>query len=154
MPRGRRASELRPAPGTVIVELWFGFAAPSVDNEAVDMAPRQRHHLRALGLLQAGVGVLVFAVSMFSNVDGRLLAAISATALVLAGVYLTLPSAITAQARYRIQPRFQAISALVGLVVAAGLDYGITGSIDWTIAVGVAIGVLIGSGFFGSRART
>lgn len=118
------------------------------------MASRQRHHLRGLGLLLAGLGAAVFALSMFSNVDARLLAAVSATALVLAGIYLTLPAAVTADTRYRVQPKFQAVSGLVGLGVAAGLDYAITGRVDWTIAVGVAIGVLIGSGFFRSRART
>lgn len=118
------------------------------------MASRQRHRLRGLGLLLAGLGAAVFALSMFSSVDARLLAAVSATALLLAGIYLTLPAAVTADARYRVQPRFQAISGLVGFGVAAGLDYAIAGRVDWTIAVGVAIGVLIGSGFFRSRPRT
>ncbi len=117
------------------------------------MVTRPRHHLRGLGIVLAALGVIVFALSMFSSVDSRLLTAVSATALVLAGVYLTLPSALTARARYRLQPRFQALAGLVGLVVAAGLDYAIMGRVDWTIAVGVGIGVLIGSGFFRSRAR-
>jgi hypothetical protein len=113
----------------------------------------QRHQLRGLGFVLAGVGALVFALSVFSNVDARLLAAVAATALVLAGIYLTLPAAVTSRARYRFQPRFQAASGLVGFIVAAGLDYAVVGSVDWTLAVGVGIGVAVGSGFFRSRAR-
>lgn len=117
------------------------------------MAQRQRNQVRGLGLLLAGLGGVVFALSMFSNVDARLLAAVSATALVLGGIYLTLPAAITANARYRIQPAFQAVSGLIGVLVAAAFDYAVTGGVDWTLAVGVGIGVLIGSGFFKSSRR-
>lgn len=115
------------------------------------MASRPRHHLRALGLVLAALGALLFALAMFTGADPRLLVAVAATALVLTGVYLTLPSAVTAHARYRVQPRFQAASGLAGLVVAAGLDYAITGGVDWTLVIGVGIGVMIGSGFFRSR---
>lgn len=100
-----------------------------------------------------GVGVLVFALSMFSRLDPSLLAAVAATALVLAGVYLTLPGSLTARTRYRLQPKFQALAGVVAFAVAAGLDYAVFGALDWPIAIGVGIGVLIASGFFRSRTR-
>lgn len=113
-----------------------------------------RHQLRALGVVLAGLGVVVFVLLIFTSLDTRLLAAISATALVLAGVYVTLPASIMADSRYRVQPKFQLASGLVGALVAAALDYAIVGTVDWVIATGVGIGVLIGSGFFRSGTRT
>lgn len=101
----------------------------------------------------AGLGAVVFMLLAFTSFDPRLLAAVAATALVLAGVYVTLPASITADSRYRLQPKFQLASGLVGVLVAAGLDYAIVGSVDWVLASGVGIGVLIGSGFFRSGAR-
>lgn len=110
--------------------------------------------MRGLGVALTGLGVVVLALSMLTGIDARLLAAVAATALVLAGVYLVLPAAAIAEARYRFQPKFQAASAVAGLLVAAGLDYVVVGSIDWVLAIGVAIGVFIGSGFFHSGAHT
>lgn len=109
--------------------------------------------MKVLGMLLAGLGAVVFVLAMYSNVDTRLLAAISATALVLAGVYLMMPVAVTARASYRIQPAFQGIAAAVALIVAAGLGYATQGRVDWTLAIGIAIGVLIGSGFLRGRKR-
>ncbi len=143
---------VRPALGAFPATRRLSRARRGLDNRR-RMARKPHNQLRRLGLLLAGLGAVVFALSMFSNVDARLLAAVSATALVLAGVYLTLPAAVTANARYRFQPAFQAVSGLVGVIVAAAFDYAVTGGVDWTLAVGVGIGVLIGSGFFRSRRR-
>lgn len=115
------------------------------------MSGRPRKQERALGLVLIVLGGIVFALLSFTRLDSRLLVAVAATGLVLAGIYLLLPASITADTSYRFQPKFQAASGLVGFVVAAVIDYAIAGTVDWTLALGVGIGVLVGSGFFRSR---
>lgn len=117
------------------------------------MARRPPSHVRGLGVMLGGLGAVVLVLATLTGVDARLLATVSATALLVAGVYLNLPAAAFAEARYRFQPKFQAASGIAGLLVAAAFDYIVVGSIDWVLAFGVAIGVFIGSGFFRSGTR-